>query len=257
MNVGLGWYSPGQSWLHRLDPRPKLAFVLLANVALVSQRGLVLPLLFLAFVHVCLASARVPWRRVAQLWRILAPLLTVVVLLQPLLSPAGEPLVTFWIVRVTTEGVTIAVSLALRLAALGFSWYLLLLTTREKDLVPLVRLGLPSGWGMTVALALRYPATLGEVYTSVLEAQQARGLRLEGRGLLGRARAQLPVLIAMMVMAVRSIEQIAMALEARGFGASTRRTSLMPLQLRAADWLALGVITVAAAGLIGARLTGI
>ena len=51
----------------------------------------------------------------------------------------------------------------------------------------------------------------------MLQAQQSRGLRLEGKGLLGRARAQLPVLIAMLVAALRSIERLAMALEARGF----------------------------------------
>ena len=255
MTVGLGWYEPGGSWLHRLDPRPKLAFVALANVALVSLASISLPLLALALVHACLLSARVPWRRLARLWRVVAPLMAVIVVVQPLLAPVGEPLVALGIVRVTAPGLALAAALALRLAALGFCWYLLLLTTRERDLVQgLVRLGLPSAWGMTVALALRYPATLGEVYASVLEAQRARGLRLEGRGLLGRARAQVPVLVATLVAAVRSIEQVAMALEARGFGARPQRTSLTPLRLGPADWLALAALAAVAVALAAARL---
>ena len=255
MNVGLGWYVPGRSWLHRRDPRPKLAFVLLANVALVSAPSLWLPAALLAGVHVCLLSARVPWRQLGRLWRVVAPLMVLILVLQPLLTPAGEPLLAFWVFRVTAGGLERAAALALRLAALGFSWYLMLLTTRESDLVQaLVRLGLPSAWGLTVALALRYPATLAEVYGQVLDAQRARGLRLDGRGFLGRTRAQLPVLVATMVVAVRSIEQVAMALEARGFDGGSRRTSLSPLRMRTADWLFLAALAAAALALLAARV---
>src|SRR5438067_1849778 len=79
----------------------------------------------------------------------------------------------------------------------------------------LVRLGMPTSWGLVLAMALRYPGTLQALYFTVRDAQRSRGLRLEGRGLLGRVRPQLPVLIAMLVAALRSIEGLAMALEAR------------------------------------------
>ena len=240
MSAGLGWYAPGGSWLHRLDPRVKIAFVILGNVLLLSQLTPALPLAALLAIHAALLSARVPFRRLTRVWRVAAPLMLLIVLIQPLLSPSGETLLGFWIVRLTTGGLLLGLALALRVAALGFCWYLLLLTTRESDLVQaLVRLGLPGAWGMVVALALRYPATLGALYASVLDAQRSRGLRLEGRGLLGRARAQLPVLIAMLVAAIRSIDRLAMALDARGFGAAPRRTSLRPLHFRPTDWLAL------------------
>ena len=147
MNVGLGWYQPGASWLHRLDPRPKLAFVLLANVALVSASGIAPPLAALVLVQVGLFSARIAWRRIARVWRAVAPLMLVILLLQPLLTPGGDPLVELWILRITPQGLERAASLALRLAALAFSWYVLLLTTRETHLVQaLVRLGMPASW---------------------------------------------------------------------------------------------------------------
>ena len=106
-------------------------------------------------------------------------------------------------------------------------------------------------------MGLRYPSTLQGRYQMTLEAQQARGLRLEGRGPVGRVRAQLPVLIALMVATLRLIDQLAMALEARGFGGPARRTSLRRLRMRGADWLALGVVVVGASAVLAARtLTG-
>jgi energy-coupling factor transporter transmembrane protein EcfT len=254
MNAGLGWYEPGHSWLHRLDPRVKLAFVVVANALLVTQVGVWLPLGTLVAVHTALLTARVPSRRLLQLWRVFAPLMAMILLVQPLLTPLGDPLLSFLILRLTATGLLVGAAFALRLAALGFCWYLLLLTTRERDLAQaLVRLGLPVTWGLVVALALRYPATLRELYLGVLDAQRARGLRLEGRGLLGRARAQLPVLIAMLVAALRSIDQLATALESRGFGRSRQRTSLHTLRFRTADWLTLAAVAGTTALLFAGR----
>ena len=256
MNAGLGWYVPGRSWLHRLDPRVKIAFVLLGNILLLSQLTPVLPFVVLVGIHAALLAARVPLHRLARVWRVAGPIMLLILLIQPLLSPTGSTLWSVWILRLTDGGLWLALAFALRVAALGFCWYLLLLTTRESDLVQaLVRLGLPGAWGMVVALALRYPATLGALYASVLDAQRSRGLRLEGRGLLGRARAQLPVLIAMLVAAIRSIDRLAMALDARGFGATPRRTSLHPLRFRPTDWLALAALLIASAAVLVAQAT--
>ncbi|HET7770426.1 MAG TPA: energy-coupling factor transporter transmembrane component T [Chloroflexota bacterium] len=251
MSAVLGWYVPGRSWLHRLDPRVKLVFMLVGNALLLTQLAHILPLVLLVAIHAALLSARVPPSRLVRLWRAVLPLLLVIMLVQPLFSPSGRTLFSLWLVRLTDGGLLLGLAFALRLAALGFCWYLLLLTTRETDLVQaLVRLGLPGAWGMMVALALRYPATLGALYASVLDAQRSRGLRLEGRGLLGRARAQLPVLIAMLVSAIRSIDRLAMALDARGFGARPRRTSLHPLRFRPTDWIALVALLVASAAVV-------
>jgi energy-coupling factor transport system permease protein len=255
MSVTTSWYAPGGSWLHRLDPRPKLAFVVVGSAVLVSLVDLALLLGFLALVHLALVSAGIPWRRLLRVWRTLAPLLLVIVVVQPLLSPLGRPWVTIGFVRLTPLGLAIAAALGLRLAAVSFCWYTLLLTTRERDLVQgLVQLGLPDAWGLVLALALRYPSTLQDVFFTVRDAQRARGLRLEARGLLGRARAQFPVLIATLVTTLRSVERLAMALEGRGFGGPARRSSLRTLRMRAADWTALAGILIGGGALLAARI---
>ncbi len=257
MSASLAWYQPGTSWLHRLDPRPKLVFTVAATVALVSLESILAMLIFLALAHLVLLSSGISPRRLLGLWRTLGPLLLIILIVQPLLSPEGEQtLLALGPLRITVLGIALSVALALRLVAVAFGWYALLMTTPQSDLVQaLVQLGLPVAWGLVVAMALRYPSTLQALYVTVREAQQSRGLRLEGRGLLGRARAQLPVLVAMLVAALRSIERLAMALEARGFGGPARRSALRAPRMRPLDWLALVLTLGAFAAVLAARIT--
>ena len=227
-----------------------------ATAALVAVLSILLILLVLLVLHLAMLSAGIPPRRLLALWRALGPLLLIIAVLQPLFTPEGDAVILeLWIVRLTWQGVALALALGLRLVTITLCWYALLMTTRQSDLVEgLVRLGLPSSWGLVLAMGLRYPATLQALYVTVREAQQSRGLRLEGRGLLGRARAQLPVLIAMLVAALRSIERLAMALEARGFGGPVRRTSLRALAMHPLDWFALLLTLTACTALVTARI---
>ena len=157
-------YVPGDSWIHRLDPRAKLWAVLLAGAVglMFKQIGVLLALLLLA--HLALLSARVPGERIRTLWIGLAPLLVVILILQPFFAPgAGPDLFRLGPLRLTIEGLLVGVSFALRAAALAFVVAVLLLTTDPNRLVQgLVKLGLPYPWGLTAGLAIRYlPTTFG------------------------------------------------------------------------------------------------
>jgi energy-coupling factor transport system permease protein len=256
VSVGAAWYQSGDSWLHRLDPRPKLLFTACGTLVLVLLLSVYAILAFLLLANLVGLSAGIAPRRLFGIWRTLTPLLLIILVVQPLFSSgSGPPLVELWFLRITREGLALGFALALRLVSIAYCWYLLLMTTRQSDLVQgLVRLGLPVAWGLVLALALRYPGTLQGLYVTVREAQQARGLRLHGRGLLGNVRAQLPVLIAMLVASLRSIERLAMALESRGFGGPTRRGALHPLHMRPLDWLALVIVIGSAAAVLTARI---
>ncbi len=148
-------YVARESWLHHLDPRTKLWAVLLAcTVGLIYKHVFVLAgLLILA--HLALVSARIPADRIRWLWTRLAPLLIMILILQPLFSPGpGPDLVRLGPVRLTVSGILEGVSFALRAAALAFLAATLLLTTDPTQLVRgLVKLGLPYPWGLTVGLA--------------------------------------------------------------------------------------------------------
>ena len=249
--VAFDLYQPGKSWLHRLDPRVKLLAVAIAAVALVVAEGLWVMAATIAAVHLLLLTAGVPGRRLLGIWRAIAPLLLLIVLLWPIFDRAGATVLleAGWF-RVTAEALVRGVAAAGRVAALSFVIFTWLVTTTERALIRgFVRLGLPARWGVALAIGLRSIPALAGLYVAVSTAQQARGLRLEGSP-VARLRAQLPILVATLVTALRHADQTARALDARAFGARPKPTALHDLRLRPFDWLALTVVILGAALLV-------
>jgi energy-coupling factor transport system permease protein len=254
-------YVPGESWLHRLDPRAKLWAALLAGIIglVYRQVGLLAGLLLLA--HLLLLSARIPGDRIRWLWLRLAPLLIMILILQPLFAPGPDPgpglaadLLRLGPLRVTVTGLLDGLSFALRAAALAFLAAAFLLTTGSTQLVQgLVKLGLPYPWGLTVGLAIRYLPTTYGLFTTIGEAQQARGWIVGQGSLLQRARSYLPILVATVIAALRLSDSLGLALAARGLGYTSRRTVLHDLHFGARDWAIVVLAGLLFGGLLAVR----
>jgi energy-coupling factor transport system permease protein len=244
-------YVPRNSWLHRLDPRAKLWAVLLTGSAglMFKQIGVLAGLLILA--HLVLLSARIPADRIRWLWTRLAPLLVMILVLQPLFSPGpGPDLLRLGPLRLTVNGVLGGISFALRAAALAFVAAVLLFTTDPTQLVQgLVKMGLPYPWGLTVGLAVHYLPTTYGLFLTVSEAQQARGWIVGQGNFVRRARSYVPILVATIIAALRLSDNLGLALAARGLGYPARRTVLHDISFRPIDWLAVVLVTVFFAGL--------
>jgi energy-coupling factor transport system permease protein len=249
------FYLPRDSWLHRLDPRTKLWAVLLVGTTglMFKQIGVLAGLLIAA--HLALLSAEVPAGRLRWLWARLAPLLVMILILQPLFAPGpGPELLRLGPLRVTVDGLLDGVSFALRAASLAFVAAALLLTTDPTELVQgLVKLGLPYSWGLTVGLAIRYLPTTYGLFVTVSEAQQARGWIVGQGNLLRRVRSYLPILVATIISALRLSDGLGLALAARGLGYPAQRTTLHDIRLTLADWLAIGLITAIVGGCVAVR----
>ena len=248
-------YLPRDSWLHRLDPRAKLWAVLLAGTAglLYRQIGVLACLLILS--QLVLLSARIPSGNLGWLWKRLAPLLLMILILQPIFVPGpGPDLLRLGPLRITSSGILEGISFALRAATLAFMAAVLLLTTEPNDLVQgLVKSGLPYSWGLTAGLAIRYVPTTYGLYVTIHEAQQARGWIVGQGNLLQRARSYLPILVATIIAALRLSDGLALALAARGLDYPAQRTVLNDGRQRPADWLAVALVTVLFAGLVALR----
>lgn len=255
MSQSFDLYLPRDSWLHRLDPRIKLWAVLLAGTAglLYRQIGVLACLLILA--HIVLLSARIPAGRIGWLWSRLAPLLLMILILQPLFAPGPGPDLFAWgPLRITQSGILEGVSFAFRAATLAFVAATLLLATEPNELVQgLVKLGLPYSWGLTVGLAIRYLPTTYGLYVTIHEAQQARGWIVGKGNLLRRARSYLPILVATIIAALRLSDGLALALAARGLDYPARRTVLNDVRMKPSDWFALALATLLFAGLVALR----
>ncbi|MBA2520843.1 MAG: energy-coupling factor transporter transmembrane protein EcfT [Chloroflexia bacterium] len=243
MSVAFAVYEPGQSWLHRLDPRVKLLGVGLGMVAAILANSLWPLAVSLVTAHALILSAGVPVRRIGHLWRAIVPFLILILILWPVFDRAGTRVVLdFGWFRLTVEAINRGLVAACRLATISFLVAVWLRTTSEQQLIQsFVRLGLPYRWGVALAIGLRSIPLLAGVYTGVAEAQQARGLRLDGP-VHHRLRAQIPILVATLVTVIRMAEQTARALDARGFGGPARPTTLHRLRFRPADWVALALL---------------
>jgi len=248
-------YAPGDSWLHRLDPRTKLWMVLAAGIVALVFRHLAVPAALLVLSTLALLSARIPSARIRWLWIRLAPLLVMILVLQPLFTPGPGP--GFFHVgplRVTIYGVLEGMSFALRAAALAFISAVLLLTTDPADLVQgLVKLGLPYPWGLTVGLAIRYLPITYSLFVTISEAQQARGWIVGQGSIVRRARSYLPILVATIIAALRLSDGLGLALAARGLGYPAPRTVLHDIHFKSKDWLVVALAAILFAGLMVLR----
>lgn len=252
-------YVAGDSWLHRLDPRSKLLLVgVLLGMALLLK-NLALLAALLVMTHLLLRGAGVPWAMLRWLWARMAPLTFFILLLQPLFaSSSGVTLLRLGPLVITSGGVLDGVSFALRANVTAFAASLLLFVTEAQALVHgLVRLGLPFEYGLTFSLALRYLPTTYGLWVSIVEAQQARGWTPERQGLLARLSAYRPVLVAVIIAALRLSQDMGLALAARGFGAPTARSVWRDIHFTRLDaWVSLFVSVIFGLFLVGRFVLG-
>lgn len=250
------FYTPGDSWLHRADPRVKLLFTAVSVVSLLLVRQLLLTAALGALMLLLYGTSRLPANRSLQVLKAMAPISLLMAGLRTLFYPGGAELLVWGPLRVTSIGLADGAALGLRLVVMALAVFLWLYTTHSRAIVQsLVRLGLPYPWGLALSMALRYIPTLGYDYQIITQSQQARGLDLRAKRGLNRVRAMLPGLLALIVGSFRTSEHMARALEARAYGApGVRRTYLHELSFRPVDWLYLAICLLAFIGLLYLRI---
>ena len=252
-DVTLGQYMPGDSVIHRLDPRMKILLtgVYIAMVFCVtSPVWYVLPLAYL------ILCTRVSGLTVRQMLKAVKPLrfLLILTFVLNLFFSAGETVwVKVWIFQITQEGFLMAVHFAMRLIFLVAGTSLLTLTTSpvalsdgiELLLKPLKVIRFPAHeLAMMMTIALRFIPTLIEETDKIMKAQMARGADFESGNLLARAKAMIPLLVPLFVSAFRRAGELAMAMEARCYHGGEGRTRLRVLRFTRVDGWAL-LISVA------------
>jgi len=252
MSVSPEFYIPGRSWLHDTDPRAKLLMLALTVMLLLMFQNLWVMLVAWFLILGVHRSAKVPRDRILFLLRALLPVTILMPIIWLIFYPAGEVILSFGFINIHGESLAIGLTVALRIQVMTFAIFALLFTTDTDTLMQgLVRLRMPYTWGLMLSLALRYVPNFVGSYTSIQQAQQARGLEYASARGLNRVREMMPVLVPMIIGSFRRSEQMAIALEARGFGApGVQRTFLKAIRMRRLDWAFIALILVVTLGLI-------
>lgn len=258
-SVTIGQYLPGNSVIHRLDPRTKLILSFAFIVVLFLVKGFLAYALFAALVILIARAARVPLGILLRGLKPLTFILGLTVVLHFFTTRGGVTLLQLGFLRVDSAGVVQGTFLALRLILLVTATSLLTLTTSpialtdglERLLAPGQRIGIPAHeLAMMMTIALRFIPTLIEEADKIMRAQLARGADFESGGLLRRARNLLPLLVPLFISAFRRADELAMAMEARAYRGGTNRTRMKVLRFSSLDlWaviVSLGAFSAAA-----------
>ncbi len=264
-DITLGQYFPGNTVVHRLDPRTKLLLTLVYIVALFLCKWFISYALMAAFLVAAIALSRI---RPKALLKGLKPLLIIIVFTAVinLFFTDGTVLVQFWVFRITEEGLVNAFFLVLRIFLLVTGTFLLTYTTSpialtdglESLLSPLKKLRFPvHELAMMMSIALRFIPTLIEETDKIISAQKARGADFETGNLLRRAKALVPILVPLFVSAFRRADELATAMECRCYHGGEGRTKLKQLRFRTRDVLALLFGAAVLAGVIILRIFGL
>ena len=248
--ITLGRYVPADSALHRLDPRTKLLCGLAVMVSVFFIRTPAQLVFGWAFALALVALSRVPAGKVLASIRPIVVVLLVLSVFNLLLVNTGTELASLGPLRITDEGLWAAVNYSLRLVVAVVAATLILLTTTPTQLTdafdallsPLSRLGLPGHEiAMVFSLMLRFIPTIADEASAILDAQTARGGALAEGSLVGRVRAIVPVIVALLASSLRHANGLSRALDARCYEGGASRSHWHPLQLHARDAVAAAV----------------
>lgn len=254
MAFELGRYLPGESLIHRLDPRSKILGLLLYGLALLLAPGPGSLLTVGTLSLIGAALARLSWRYLWSQLRPLAIFLLVVLLMQAALTP-GPPAASLGPVSFTREGLNLGLMAAGRVIFLLIAAALLTATTSPLSLAqglqgllsPGIIFKLPvEELTLMLTLAIRFIPTLVEEAERIMRAQAARGFSLERRSLWKQGKSLLPLLIPLFVGTLKRAEDLAQAMEARGYQGGRKRTSWRQLKMAWRDYLFLAVNAVIA-----------
>jgi ABC-type cobalt transport system, permease component CbiQ and related transporters len=249
-DITLGQYYPADSVLHRLDSRVKLisTLVFLVSMFLVKNiSGFLIATIFLGGVIIC---SKIPFKFIVKGLKAIIVLLLFSVIFT-LFFEKGEPLIQFWIIKITKQGLQKAGFTVGRMTYLICGSSLMTLTTTPNDLTdglerllnPLKKIKVPvHEIAMMMSVALRFIPILLEETDKIMKAQIARGADFEEKGLLKKAKSLIPLLVPLFISAFRRADDLGLAMEARCYQGGEGRTKMKPLVFKSMDYISFLVV---------------
>ena len=252
-DITLGQFFPGNSLLHRLDPRTKILAAVLLIVAVFLAKSVFAYGVLILLTVATIAISRIPVRTILKSVK---PLLVIIVItaILNMFFTAGAPeniLVDrqIWFIHlvIRAEGIVSAVKMMLRILLLILLTSVVLTYTTspidltdgiERLLKPLSKIKVPvHTFAMMMSLALRFIPTLVEETDKIISAQKSRGADFSSGNLIRRVKALIPILIPLLLSSFRRADELALAMECRCYHGGEGKTRMKILKMRVRDWL--------------------
>ena len=246
-DITIGHYLPGSSFTHKLDPRTKIIISILYVISLFCINkfyGYIFPIIFL---FVVIKNAKIPFKFVVRGLKPIIFLIIITALFNVFMTRGTSDtlLLKFGMVKIYSEGVRLAVFMALRWILLIKGTTLLTYTTSPiqltdgiEKLLRFIGKELAHELAMMMTIALRFIPTLLDETDKIMKAQMSRGADFESKNLVSRAKNLVPLLVPLFVSAFRRAEELAMAMEARCYRGGYNRTKMRQSIITKSDYIA-------------------
>ncbi len=243
-NITLGQYIPGDSVIHRADPRVKIILSLIFMILIFIINTYIGFLIMGIFAITAILISGIPVRYTLKG---LKPVLFIVVftVIINLFTTKGTPILEIGLIKITIEGIDISIKLSLRLFLMVIMASILTLTTTpilladaiESLMKPFEYIGVPSHEiAMMMTISLRFIPTLMEETDKIMKAQASRGADFDTGNFVQRAKSFIPVLVPLFVSAFKRADDMAIAMEARCYRGGKGRTRMRQLKISSLDY---------------------
>ena len=257
-NITIGQYFPGDSLLHRMDPRAKIIATTIFVIAIFLAKTPAAYGVVAAFTIGTMLVSRLPlhlmWSAIKPLWVIIAFTMGIHIFTTP-----GDSFFDYEFIHISEQGIAMGLQMAARLVFLILFSSLLTYTTSpirltdgiEHLLNPLRRFGVPAHeLAMMMTIALRFIPTLLDETDRIMKAQSARGADFVTGSIVQRAKNMVPLLVPLFISAFRRADELAVAMEARCYRGGVNRTRMKELSITWVDYVGLGAVFIVTAILL-------
>lgn len=262
-NITLGRYVPIDSFFHRLDPRTKLVAMIILLVAIFIPTGFYGYALIGLMLVICVLAAHLTFKTVIQSMKPMLVMLVFLLIINCLVVKTGYVMLTLGKFVIYSDAVINTLYIVVRLLLMIMITTLLTATTKPMDmtlgledlLTPLSWLKLPThDIAMMISLALRFIPTLIEESQRIMKAQASRGVDIQNGSFKEKISAILSLIVPLFVSSFQRADDLADAMEARGYVVGAKRVRYKVLKMRVGDYLTLAVVGLLLGGLIYASV---
>lgn len=248
-DITFGQFIERNSFIHKLDPRTKLVFLIMIIIFVFVSKGWLSLGIVALFIILTLIFSKIPLKMYLKNLKAILPIIIFTVIINLFYSPSGKVLVSIWKFSITSGSVNRALYMALRIVLLIVISAVLTYTTTPNDLTdaiesllaPLKFIGLKNAvhiLAMMMTIALRFIPTLIDETQKIMNAQKARGADFESGKLTDRIKALIPILIPLLISSVRRAYELAEAMECRCYNGGEGRVRMKQLKFKRCDLVA-------------------
>lgn len=252
-DITFGQYYAADSFVHRLDPRAKILQLIFLIVLIFISKNVVSLFAVMLLTVLIMCCSGIPVKMYLKNIKVIVPIVIFTAILNIFYSNGGVLLLEIWKIKVYSGGLLRAGYMVVRVLLLILASSVLTYTTTPNDLTdaierllkPLRFIGLGEAvhtMSMMMTIALRFIPTLIEETDKIMNAQKARGADLESGGIIKKIKSLLPILIPLLISAVRRAYELAEAMECRCYNGGKGRQRMKQLKLKCCDYVAFTVL---------------